>query len=118
MFFLLKIKLFSYTVCLFTYNMKMYAEFVYNKHVLQHEDVLMIAKLHAYGFTISTLKMVHTYLINRWHRTKINATFSTWKELLTGVASRLYTWPLLFNMYIYTMLMTPEYMHVIRILSV
>ena len=46
---------------------------------------LLIAKLHAYGFTKSALKLVHSYLNNRWHRTKINNTFSTWKELLTGV---------------------------------
>ena len=58
---------------------------------------LMIAKLHAYGFTISALKMVHSYLINRWHRTKINATFSTWKELLTGVPQCSILGPFMFN---------------------
>ena len=65
---------------------------------------LMIAKLQAYGFTISALKMVHSYLINRWHRTKINATFSTWKELgknleRTGVSECSILGPLLFNIY-------------------
>ena len=57
----------------------------------------MIAKLHSYGFTISTLKMVHSYLINRCHRTKINATFITWKEFLTGVPQGSVLGPLLFN---------------------
>ena len=38
---------------------------------------LLIAKLHAYGFTNPALKMVYSYLKNRWHRTKINTTFST-----------------------------------------
>ena len=33
---------------------------------------LLIAKLCAYGFTKSALKMVHSYLNNRWHRTRIN----------------------------------------------
>ena len=61
---------------------------------------LMIAKLHAYGFTISTLKRGHSYLINRWHRTKINATFSTWKELLTGVPQGSILGSVLFNIYI------------------
>ena len=33
---------------------------------------LLLPKLHAYGFDQSALIMVSSYLINRWHRTKIN----------------------------------------------
>ena len=61
---------------------------------------LLIAKLRAYGFTKSALKLVHSYLNNRWHRTKINTTFSTWKELLTSVPQGSILGPLLFNIYI------------------
>ena len=50
---------------------------------INHE--LLIAKLHAYGVTKPALKLLYSYLRNRWHRTKINTSFSTWKELLTGV---------------------------------
>ena len=32
----------------------------------------LIAKLHAYGFDKSSLKLLFSYLNNRWHRTKIN----------------------------------------------
>ena len=37
---------------------------------------LLIAKLHAYGFDKSSLKLLFSYLKNRWHRTKINQNLS------------------------------------------
>ena len=37
---------------------------------LDHE--LLIAKLNAYGFNLSSLKLIHDYLSNRTQRTKIN----------------------------------------------
>ena len=30
---------------------------------------LLLAKLHAYGFSKKALKLIHNYLSNRWHRT-------------------------------------------------
>ena len=42
---------------------------------LSHE--LLIAKLHAYGFNLLTLKLIQSYLSNRKQRTKINATYSS-----------------------------------------
>ena len=42
---------------------------------LSHE--LLIAKLHAYGFNLPTLKLIQSYLSNRKQRTKINATYSS-----------------------------------------
>ena len=61
---------------------------------------LLIVKLHAYGFTKSAIKLVHSYLNNKWHRTKINTTFRPWKELLTGVPQGSILGTLLFNIYI------------------
>ena len=46
---------------------------------------LLIAKLHAYGFGIKTLKLLHSYLTKKWQRTKANSSFSSWSELLQDV---------------------------------
>ena len=50
---------------------------------LNHE--LLIAKLEAYGFDKSALAILLSYLSDRWQRTKINTSFSTWSEILSGV---------------------------------
>ena len=50
---------------------------------LPHE--LLIAKLHAYGFSLSALRLVNSYLSNRKQPTKINENFSSWEEILFRV---------------------------------
>ena len=37
---------------------------------INHE--LLIAKLHAYGFDKNALKLIFSYISDRWQRTKIN----------------------------------------------
>ena len=49
---------------------------------INHE--LLIEKLGAYGFEESPLTIILNYLSDRWQRTKINTSFSTWIELLKG----------------------------------
>ena len=65
---------------------------------LNHD--LLIAKLHAHGFSEEFLQIIKSYLTNRWQRTKANATFSNWTELLQGVPQGSVCGPLLFNIYI------------------
>ena len=60
----------------------------------------MIAKLHAYGFSEESLQLIKSYLTNRWQRTKVNASFSDWTELLLGVPQGSVLGLLLFNIYI------------------
>ena len=48
---------------------------------LNHE--LLIAKLEAYGFDKSALAILLSYLSDRWQRTKINTSFSTWSEVFS-----------------------------------
>ena len=61
---------------------------------------LFIAKLHAYGFDKTGLELMKSYLTNRWQRTKINSSFSTWAELIIGVPQGSVLGPLLINIFI------------------
>ena len=38
---------------------------------------LLLAKLHAYGFTNKSLRSIKSYLTNPWQRTKVNTSFSS-----------------------------------------
>ena len=56
--------------------------------------------MHAYGFDEKALKLLRSYLTNRWQRTKVNTSFSPWAELLLGVPQSSVLGPLLFNLFI------------------
>ena len=45
---------------------------------------LLIAKLNAYGFSITALRLIQIYLSNLKQRTKINTEYSSWEEILFG----------------------------------
>ena len=53
---------------------------------LSHE--LLLAKLHAYGFSFAALRLIHSYLTNRKQRTKVNLSYNSWEEILFGVPQR------------------------------
>ena len=46
---------------------------------IDHE--LLIAKLHAFGFNIKSLELIHNYLHDRIQRVKIHSSFSHWSNL-------------------------------------
>ena len=65
---------------------------------LNHD--LLIVKLHTYGFTRGSLKLIKSYLTNRWQRMKVNTNFSSWSEIFIGVPQGSVLGLLLFNIYI------------------
>ena len=38
---------------------------------------LLIAKLHAYGFSVKSLELIKSYLTDCWQRTKVNISFNS-----------------------------------------
>ena len=61
---------------------------------------LRLAKRDAYGFSIAALRLIHSYLTNRWLRTKINMSYSSWEDIIFGVPQGSILGTLLFNIFL------------------
>ena len=64
---------------------------------INHE--LLVAKLHAYGFSKEVLTSIASYLSDRWQQAKTNI-FSTWSALEQGVPKGSVLCPVLLNIYL------------------
>ena len=65
---------------------------------LNHE--LLIAKLDSYGFDHNSIKLIQSYLSNRFQTVRINSKYSKGLEIINGVPQVSILGPLLFNIYL------------------
>ena len=67
---------------------------------LHFSRTYILAKLHAYGFSLGALRLIYSYLTKRKQRAKVNGDYSSWEEILFGVPHGYILGPLIVNTFL------------------
>ena len=73
---------------------------------------LIIAKLHAYGFDKASLRLMHSYLTDRYQRVKINNSYSLWSLIKHGVPQVSILGPILLNIFVCDMFFMVDHLDI------
>ena len=73
---------------------------------------LIIAKLRACGFDKASLRLMHSYLTDRYQRVKINNSYSLWSLIKHGVPQGSVLDPILFNTFLCDMFFMTDNIHI------
>ena len=70
---------------------------------------LLIAKLHAFGFDLKSLKVIHVYLNDRFQVTKVGSFYSEILQIVYGVPQGSILGPLLFHVNLIDLFLAEHY---------
>ena len=72
---------------------------------------LIIANLHACRFDKASLRLMHSYLTDRYQRVKINNSYSLWSLIKYGLPQDSIVGPILFNLFLCDMFFMIDNIH-------